>query len=70
MRFDKTLAAAAILGLTSTPAFAAFDINPLATYRHSENFDESAAEIVVFDSRSKRFFVVNADANTVDVLVL
>ena len=70
MRFKNTLVAAVIAGLASTPALAAFDINPLATYRHSESFDESAAEIVVFDPQSQRFFVVNADANTVDVLVL
>ena len=70
MKLKKYLLTIAIAGLASTPAMAAFDINPLATYKHSENFDGSAAEIVVFDPQSKRFFVVNADADTVEVLVL
>tara|TARA_R110002110_G_scaffold205066_7_gene417011 strand:+ start:140592 stop:142217 length:1626 start_codon:yes stop_codon:yes gene_type:complete len=57
--------------MISLPALAdPFIITPLATYKHSANFDVSAAEIVSYDPHSKHFFVVNADAATIDVLAL
>jgi DNA-binding beta-propeller fold protein YncE len=71
MNGTKNLLAVLVTAASATAASAApFTINPLATFKHSENFDESAAEIVAFDPRSQRFFVVNADADTVDVLTL
>ena len=71
MNFTKSLLAVLVTAASASAASAApFTINPLATFKHSENFDESAAEIVAFDPRSQRFFVVNADADTVDVLTL
>lgn len=48
---------------------AALTLTPLGTYE-SGVFDEGAAEIGAFDPASARFFVTNADANTLDVLDL
>lgn len=48
-----------------------FKINTFATFSNEDvKFDESAAEIVAFDSTSQKFFVVNAQTNTIDVLVI
>jgi hypothetical protein len=44
-------------------------IKKIATYK-SGIFDESSAEIVTFDSLSKKFFVTNASTNSIDVLQL
>jgi len=44
-------------------------INKISTYQ-SGIFDESAAEIVSYDSESKKFFVTNASTNSIDVLML
>ena len=44
-------------------------ISKIATY-HAGIFDESAAEIVSYDSQSKKFFVTNASTNSIDVLML
>ncbi|MEM1260832.1 MAG: choice-of-anchor I family protein [Pseudomonadota bacterium] len=46
-----------------------FTLKPIGTYE-SGIFDESAAEIVAFDARTRRAFVVNANDATVDVLDL
>ncbi|GAA0844438.1 choice-of-anchor I family protein [Marinobacter szutsaonensis] len=44
-------------------------LSVLGSYRPTGNvFDESAAEIVAYDKRNQRLFVVNANASTVDVL--
>ena len=81
MQFRRHFLAVAASAMIVTPAFGNFDIQPLATFQHgvidefdeidaSEAFDESAAEIVVYDDVSQKFFVVNAFADTVDVLTL
>jgi hypothetical protein len=44
-------------------------IRKLSTYQ-SGIFDQSAAEIVSYDSQSKLFFVTNAASNSIDVLTL
>jgi DNA-binding beta-propeller fold protein YncE len=59
--------------LLAVPAVARpFNITPLATYQHAsaDGFDQSAAEIVAHDPASQRFFVVNAEADRIDVLAL
>ncbi|MGD8978207.1 MAG: hypothetical protein PVG91_11430, partial [Gammaproteobacteria bacterium] len=66
-----TLAIGAI-GLSGPAAANGFNLPPLTltpigTYE-SGIFDESAAEIVAFDPRTDRAFVVNANDATVDVL--
>ncbi len=45
----------------------AIQLTPLGTYATGQ-FDESAAEIVAYDSQSQRLFVVNAQSAAVDVL--
>ena len=64
------------LGLTlsvasATPCFAALDnpltVTELGTYTHG-GYDNSAAEIIKFDSTSGRFFVTNAEQGRVDIL--
>ncbi len=69
-----TLSALALssLFLTMTPAMAYYknfsiSINPIGTYE-SGIFDESAAEISAYDSKSQRLFVTNANDNTLDVI--
>ncbi len=62
---------AAALGL-ATGVFAqgnssTIELEVLGTYE-SGVFDEGAAEIGAYDKKSKRYFVTNADENTVDVL--
>ncbi len=48
-----------------------FNISPLVTYSNEDvEFDESAAEIVSYDETTKRFFIVNAQNDTIDVLKL
>ncbi|BBK30836.1 2',3'-cyclic-nucleotide 2'-phosphodiesterase (5'-nucleotidase family) [Stella humosa] len=42
-------------------------LQPIATYDHG-GFEEGAAETLAFDPASKRLFVTNAQANTLDVL--
>ncbi len=59
--------AAALLPAAAVPAQLTLD--PIGTYP-SGVFDEGAAEIGAFDADSQRFFVTNADANTLDVLDL
>jgi DNA-binding beta-propeller fold protein YncE len=73
----KTLLAAA-LSAVALNAYAAksdsareknITLHPLGSYA-SGVFAESAAEIVAYDADTMRLFVINADANTVDVLSL
>ncbi|PZD71856.1 Trifunctional nucleotide phosphoesterase proteinYfkN [Acaryochloris thomasi RCC1774] len=47
----------------------AIELNQIGTFATGV-FDESAAEIVAFDSVSQRLFVVNGDSNGIDVLDL
>ena len=63
------IAATAVLCTVTTLAEAAVTLQPIDTYRNPvAGFDEGAAEIVAFDSSTRRIFVVNAQARTVDVL--
>ncbi|MEM7523097.1 MAG: choice-of-anchor I family protein [Pseudomonadota bacterium] len=63
-----TLRLPALVALLAAPGFAAAQtLEPIGRYQ-TEIFDESAAEIVVYDKRSKRLFVVNGDAKTIDIL--
>lgn len=50
-------------------ADAKIHLAPVGTYE-SGAFDEGAAEIGAYDPMSKRLFVTNADANTIDILSL
>ncbi len=62
---------ASTLALTSFAhaSYEPFEISPLATFSNEDvEFDKSAAEIVAFDALSQKFFVVNAQSNTIDVL--
>lgn len=68
----KRLVLAALTGLAATQAFAfgvgrEITLTPIGTYA-SGIFDEGAAEIVSYDPKTKRAFVVNANDATVDVL--
>ncbi|MGD1849608.1 MAG: hypothetical protein ACFCBU_03035 [Cyanophyceae cyanobacterium] len=45
----------------------AIQLTPLGTYATGQ-FDESAAEIVAYDSQSQRLFVVNAQSAAVEEL--
>ncbi len=73
----KTLNTLLLLFILLSPsdAYAKFWSTPdarlevLGTY-NSGSFDESAAEIVEYDARTRRAFVVNANDQTVDVLSL
>ncbi|MEE4186058.1 MAG: choice-of-anchor I family protein [Gammaproteobacteria bacterium] len=75
MRSALTLATAlSVTLLAATPASArgfnpTLELNVLGTYASGE-FDEGAAEIVAYDARTRRAFVVNANDTTVDVLDL
>lgn len=67
MLLASTLAVSSVAQATSDP----FKINTFATYSNEDvEFDESAAEIVAFDSTSQKFFVVNAQNNAIDVLFI
>lgn len=54
------------LALTAAPQFKVEYLDTFETGR----FDEAAAEIAAYDPASKRLFVTNADANTMDILDL
>lgn len=58
-----------ITGPTLAQTSSAFELVPLGKYE-SGVFNEGAAEIVTYDARTQRVFVVNANAATVDVLSL
>jgi Ca2+-binding RTX toxin-like protein len=47
----------------------ALQLTPLGTYDHG-GFDEGAAETLAYDPATRRLFVSNAEANTLDVLDL
>lgn len=66
-RFALTSLVAAPLGL----AHAGIDLELVSTYAQPDPagaFDESAAEIVAFDKRSKRLFVTNGNDKTIDII--
>jgi len=64
-----TLAAAGLLCAAAAGAAPAVTLQPLDTYRSpTAGFDAGAAEIVSYDAATRRLFVVNAQARTVDVL--
>ena len=70
--YRRTLCAAVVtLVMSSVPAQATFsvDLKPIGTY-HSGIYDEGGAEVVAYDRRSRRAFVVNANDSAVDVLDL
>ena len=58
---------AALLGLTATTVSAEIVLTPIGTYS-TGIFDAGGAEIVAYDPVTQRLFVVNADANRLDVL--
>ena len=57
----------ALLVLTTSVAAQDIDLKPLGSYRDG-SFDESAAEIVKYDPKTKRLFSVNGDKNTIDII--
>jgi hypothetical protein len=61
------LALASTATLAAPPAPPTVSLNVLGTYRTGV-FEKGAAEIVAFDSATKRVFVVNSAATSVDVL--
>jgi len=73
MRASLALSLALLAGLAAPAADASWwskptlTLEPIGTYE-SGLFDEGAAEIVAFDPRTDRVFVVNANDATVDVL--
>jgi 2',3'-cyclic-nucleotide 2'-phosphodiesterase/3'-nucleotidase/5'-nucleotidase len=72
MKLHPLFLTAATLGLpavTLAQGLPALDLDlvPLGTYE-SGLFDESAAEIVAHDPNSQRLFIVNAFANSIDVV--
>lgn len=72
MKFKLTLLASALaVSSIAHASYEPFKITPFATYSNEDvEFDESAAEIVAFDSTSQKFFVVNAQSSTIDVLAI
>lgn len=67
--FAALAAALLLFFLTTRPTVASdpISLEVIGTYQTGV-FDESAAEIVAYDSHTYRLFVINADAATVDVL--
>ncbi|MEM6270969.1 MAG: choice-of-anchor I family protein [Bacteroidota bacterium] len=63
----KTILFAIIFLAMGATAFGQVSLNLVGTYR-TNIFDDSAAEIVAFDSASQRLFVVNGADATVDIL--
>src|SRR4028118_352431 len=56
-----------LVGLTATTVSAEIVLTPIGTYS-TGIFDAGGAEIVAYDPVTQRLFVVNADANRLDVL--
>jgi hypothetical protein len=66
--FNRVLLAAAVAAsCTAVVAEASLELARIGTFETGV-FDEGAAEIVAYDAIGQRVFVINADANTVDVL--
>ncbi len=59
----STMAASSHLSANSQ-----IDLQPLGTYKTNQPLFTSAQEIVAFDKQSKRLFVVNGGAKTIDIL--
>jgi len=72
MKFQLCLLASAMtISAHAQASYEPFYISPLFTYSNEDvEFDESTAEIVSYDEQSQRFFVVNAQNDTIDVLKL
>jgi len=72
VKFKLSLfASALVLSSMAHASYEPFKINSFATFSNEDvEFDESAAEIVAFDSTSQKFFIVNAQNNTIDVLAI
>lgn len=72
-RASQALCWTALGAALGAPSFcraaAAFKVEHLDTYE-TGRFDEGAAEIAAYDPATKRLFVTNADANTMDILNL
>ena len=69
IRYFIGLAAIAVATTPAQAGIASLSLTPESTYATGV-FDESAAEIVVYDPGTRRAFVVNANAGVVDVLSL
>lgn len=66
-----TFASSLFLGITAGLAQADLSLTPLSSTRFgdaAEIFDKSAAEIVAYDARTQRVYVVNGSANTIDMI--
>lgn len=62
-------AVASILAVVTLPAQAGITLQPVGRYQSATaGFDKGAAEIVAWDAKTRRIFVVNAQDGTVDVL--
>lgn len=55
-------------GVTAAPPPEPIGLEPIGSYRASEELGVSAAEIVAHDPQTQRLFVVNADRRRIDVL--
>ena len=63
------LVVTSILASAALPAQAGITLQPVGRYQSANaGFDQGAAEIVAYDSSTRRIFVVNAQDGTVDVL--
>lgn len=65
------LAAGMIFGLSSVLASADLTLSPIGSVRFGEAadlFDQSAAEIVAYDVRARRIYVVNGSTDSVDIV--
>lgn len=58
---------AVILFSLPVSSIAGINLTPIGTYETGV-FDEGAAEIVAYDPKTRRVFVINADASVIDVL--
>ena len=64
-----SITVASVLASVALPAQAGITLQPVGRYQAANaGFDKGAAEIVAYDARTRRIFVVNAQDGTVDVL--
>ena len=63
----KLGALSALLVSPLSADFPSISLSPVSQYRTGV-FDESAAEIVVFDKDSNKLFIVNGDSEAIDIL--
>lgn len=62
----RIVVAASLLAMVAQPALA-LDLTPRGVFRHG-GFAKSASEITAYDAGTKRLFVVNGEAQAIDVL--